>query len=128
MPVHAHGMLPPTETSSERHVFRSVTLYVMLAGAYPFEDPDDPRNFRKTIQRIMAVNYQIPSYVHITPECRNMLESIFVADPTKRCGLSPLVILARSDWGLQKTCHVGRYLPSPHRAQSHRAQDYDIWH
>ncbi|KAE9450014.1 hypothetical protein C3L33_18086, partial [Rhododendron williamsianum] len=29
-----------------------VTLYVMLVGAYPFEDPDDPRNFRKTINRI----------------------------------------------------------------------------
>jgi serine/threonine-protein kinase SRK2 len=27
-----------------------VTLYVMLVGAYPFEDQDDPRNFRKTIQ------------------------------------------------------------------------------
>lgn len=27
-----------------------VTLYVMLVGAYPFEDPQDPRNFRKTIQ------------------------------------------------------------------------------
>lgn len=56
----------------------------MLAGAYPFEDPDDPRNFRKTIQRIMAVSYTIPSYVHISPECRQLLEAIFVADPTKR--------------------------------------------
>ncbi len=27
-----------------------VTLFVMLVGAYPFEDPADPRNFRKTIQ------------------------------------------------------------------------------
>ena len=27
-----------------------MTLYVMLVGAYPFEDPADPRNFRKTIQ------------------------------------------------------------------------------
>ncbi|RRT48023.1 hypothetical protein B296_00046064 [Ensete ventricosum] len=26
-----------------------VTLYVMLVGAYPFEDPADPKNFRKTI-------------------------------------------------------------------------------
>ncbi|GJN10986.1 hypothetical protein PR202_ga29141 [Eleusine coracana subsp. coracana] len=26
-----------------------VTLYVMLVGAYPFEDPDEPRNFRKTL-------------------------------------------------------------------------------
>ncbi|XP_057820449.2 serine/threonine-protein kinase SRK2A isoform X2 [Cryptomeria japonica] len=29
-----------------------VTLYVMLVGAYPFEDPEDPRNFRNTIGRI----------------------------------------------------------------------------
>lgn len=26
-----------------------VTLYVMLVGAYPFEDPAEPKNFRKTI-------------------------------------------------------------------------------
>jgi serine/threonine protein kinase len=27
-----------------------VTLYVMLVGAYPFEDHTDPRNFSKTIK------------------------------------------------------------------------------
>lgn len=27
-----------------------VTLYVMLVGAYPFEDPEEPRDYRKTIQ------------------------------------------------------------------------------
>jgi serine/threonine protein kinase len=27
-----------------------VTLYVMLVGAYPFEDPEEPKNFRRTIQ------------------------------------------------------------------------------
>ena len=27
-----------------------VTLYVMLVGAYPFEDQEDPKNFRKTVQ------------------------------------------------------------------------------
>ncbi|PKI73931.1 hypothetical protein CRG98_005656 [Punica granatum] len=26
-----------------------VTLYVMLVGAYPFEDPEDPKDFRKAI-------------------------------------------------------------------------------
>ena len=26
-----------------------VTLFVMLVGAYPFEDQEDPKNFRKTI-------------------------------------------------------------------------------
>ncbi|KAL6637280.1 hypothetical protein ACP70R_024852 [Stipagrostis hirtigluma subsp. patula] len=61
-----------------------VTLYVMLVGAYPFEDPDEPKNFRKTIQRILGVQYSIPDYVHITPECRDLISRIFVADPSTR--------------------------------------------
>ncbi|CAI9265666.1 unnamed protein product [Lactuca saligna] len=61
-----------------------VTLYVMLVGAYPFEDPDEPKNFRKTIQRILNVQYSIPSYVHISTECRHLISRIFVADPAKR--------------------------------------------
>ncbi|KAK7316894.1 hypothetical protein RJT34_00682 [Clitoria ternatea] len=60
-----------------------VTLYVMLVGAYPFEDQDDPRNFRKTIQRIMAVQYKIPDYVHISQDCRHLLSRIFVANPLR---------------------------------------------
>jgi serine/threonine-protein kinase SRK2 len=84
-------------------------LYVMLVGAYPFEDPDEPKNFRKTIQvsfvdlfttvfsqlaahpdqtlmrsawqRILGVQYSIPDYVHISPECQNLVSRIFVADP-----------------------------------------------
>ncbi|XP_020552163.1 serine/threonine-protein kinase SRK2E isoform X2 [Sesamum indicum] len=61
-----------------------VTLYVMLVGAYPFEDPEEPKNFRKTIQRILNVQYSIPDYVHISPECRHLISRIFVADPAKR--------------------------------------------
>lgn len=61
-----------------------VTLYVMLVGAYPFEDPDDPRNFKKTIGRILGVQYAIPDYVHVSEECRHLLSRIFVADPDKR--------------------------------------------
>lgn len=86
-----------------------VTLYVMLVGAYPFEDPEEPKNFRKTIQvtsyaycyckiliicliwlksfpvmqRILNVQYSIPDYVHISPECRHLISRIFVADPAK---------------------------------------------
>ncbi|GFP81315.1 serine/threonine-protein kinase sapk10 [Phtheirospermum japonicum] len=30
-----------------------VTLYVMLVGVYPFEDPAESKDFRKTIQRIL---------------------------------------------------------------------------
>ncbi|PKA57385.1 Serine/threonine-protein kinase SAPK10 [Apostasia shenzhenica] len=61
-----------------------VTLYVMLVGAYPFEDPEEPKNFRKTIQRILGVQYSIPDYVHISPECRHLISRIFVSDPAMR--------------------------------------------
>ncbi|KAK4356267.1 hypothetical protein RND71_025238 [Anisodus tanguticus] len=61
-----------------------VTLYVMLVGAYPFEDPSDPRNFRKTLTRILSVQYSIPYYVRISKECKHLLSQIFVADPEKR--------------------------------------------
>ncbi|KAH9712907.1 serine/threonine-protein kinase SAPK1 [Citrus sinensis] len=61
-----------------------VTLYVMLVGAYPFEDPEDPRNFKTTIQRILSVHYSIPGYVRVSLECRHLLSRIFVADPEKR--------------------------------------------
>ncbi|KAM7261643.1 hypothetical protein ACFE04_020720 [Oxalis oulophora] len=61
-----------------------VTLYVMLVGAYPFEDPEDPRNFKKTIQRILSVHYAIPDYVRVSLECKHLLSRIFVADPEKR--------------------------------------------
>ncbi|KAL6652909.1 hypothetical protein ACP70R_011834 [Stipagrostis hirtigluma subsp. patula] len=61
-----------------------VTLYVMLVGAYPFEDPDDPKNFRKTIGRIMSIQYKIPEYVHVSQDCKELLSRIFVANPAKR--------------------------------------------
>ncbi|CAD5170651.1 unnamed protein product [Musa acuminata subsp. malaccensis] len=61
-----------------------VTLYVMLVGSYPFEDPEDPRNFRKTISRILNVQYSVPDYIRISSECRQLLSQIFVANPLKR--------------------------------------------
>ncbi|GKV18893.1 hypothetical protein SLEP1_g29214 [Rubroshorea leprosula] len=56
----------------------------MLVGAYPFEDQEDPRNLRKTIQRIMAAQYKIPDRVHISQDCRHLLSLIFVANPSRR--------------------------------------------
>ncbi|XP_052204515.1 serine/threonine-protein kinase SRK2I-like isoform X4 [Diospyros lotus] len=61
-----------------------VTLYVMLVGAYPFEDPDEPKDFRKTISRILQVQYSIPDNIQISPACRHLISRIFVADPTQR--------------------------------------------
>ncbi|XAR49379.1 Non-specific serine/threonine protein kinase [Bertholletia excelsa] len=67
-----------------------VALYVMFVAAYPFEDQDDPRNFRKTVQRIMAVNYKIPDYVHISQDGRHLLSRIFVANPARRISLKEI--------------------------------------
>jgi len=67
-----------------------VTLYVMLVGAYPFEDPKDPKNFRKTISRIMSVQYKIPEYVHVSHNCRHLLSRIFVQNPYKRITMSEI--------------------------------------
>ena len=42
-----------------------VTLYVMLCGRYPFEDKNDPKNFRKTVKRING-EYGFPSKVALS--------------------------------------------------------------
>ena len=67
-----------------------VTLYVMLVGAYPFEDANDPRNFRKTIQRIMGVKYSFPANLPLSRECHDLMGKIFVANPLKRISLSQI--------------------------------------
>ncbi|KAF5458197.1 hypothetical protein F2P56_022250 [Juglans regia] len=64
-----------------------VTLYVMLVGSYPFEDPENPRNFKETLQRVLSVNYSIPDYIRISKDCRHLLSRIFVADPEKRISI-----------------------------------------
>lgn len=76
-----------------------VTLYVMLVGSYPFEDPEDPRDFRKTINRIMNVKYSFPEYVRVSKECRELLTKIFVADPSKRIGIPEI---KKHPWFLKK--------------------------
>ncbi|PSS36681.1 Serine/threonine-protein kinase [Actinidia chinensis var. chinensis] len=76
-----------------------VTLYVMLVGAYPFEDPDDPRNFKKTITRILSVQYSIPDYVRVSMECRHLLSRIFVANPEKRITMTEI---EKHPWFLKK--------------------------
>lgn len=67
-----------------------VTLYVMLVGGYPFEDSKDPKNFRKTIARIMSVQYKIPEYVHVSQPCRHLLSRLFVASPHKRITMAEI--------------------------------------
>jgi len=61
-----------------------VTLYVMLCGRYPFEDPQDPKNFQKTLQRIINVQYTIPPSISLSPPCIDLMKKMLVADPEAR--------------------------------------------
>ncbi|XP_074350741.1 serine/threonine-protein kinase SRK2A-like isoform X1 [Apium graveolens] len=61
-----------------------VILYVMLVGAYPFEDGKEPGNHQENMQRILGAKYEIPAYVHLSEECRNLLSRMFVARPSRR--------------------------------------------
>ncbi|XP_057456492.1 serine/threonine-protein kinase SRK2A-like [Lotus japonicus] len=67
-----------------------VTLYVMLVGSYPFDDPEDPTDFSKSIARIKSVQYSIPDHIHISTECRNLISRIFVANPANRISISEI--------------------------------------
>ncbi|KAG1660341.1 hypothetical protein FOA52_014394 [Chlamydomonas sp. UWO 241] len=75
-----------------------VTLYVMLVGAYPFEDPADPKNFRKTIQRIMSVSYSFPPGLSLSLEVLDLFSKIFVGDATKR---STIEQICQHSWFLR---------------------------
>lgn len=64
-----------------------VMLYVMLVGAYPFERPEDKHDnqkLQKMIQRILHVDYHIPSHVRLSDDCKDLLKKVLVADPAKR--------------------------------------------
>ncbi|KAK9067099.1 hypothetical protein SSX86_014424 [Deinandra increscens subsp. villosa] len=75
-----------------------VTLYVMLVGGYPFEDPNEPKDFRKTIHRILHVQYSIPENIQISPECRHLISRIFVGDPTQRITMAEI---KKDEWFLK---------------------------
>ncbi|KAL9229747.1 hypothetical protein vseg_005181 [Gypsophila vaccaria] len=72
-----------------------VTLYVMLVGGYPFEDPEESKDFRKMIQRILSVQYTIPENINLSLECRHLISRIFVGDPEARISIPEI---KRHEW------------------------------
>ncbi|GAX81597.1 hypothetical protein CEUSTIGMA_g9025.t1 [Chlamydomonas eustigma] len=70
-----------------------VMLYVMLVGAYPFERPEDKNDnqkLQKMIQRILHVDYKIPSSIKVSDDCKDLMSRILVADPTKRLNIQDI--------------------------------------
>ncbi|KAK9915345.1 hypothetical protein WJX75_007906 [Coccomyxa subellipsoidea] len=80
-----------------------VMLYVMLAAAYPFGRPEDEQikpsaRMHVMLQRILNVQYALPAHAVVTPECRDLLAQILVADPERRISLSEV---QRHPWYLK---------------------------
>jgi len=70
-----------------------VFLYVMMVGSYPFERPEDkkkPDKLRRMIQRIVNVEYTIPSWVRMSEDCRDILSNILVKDLKRRLTMDQL--------------------------------------
>ena len=59
-----------------------VVLYVMLAGAYPFQDPDHPDSNHATMWRVLDVQYTLPE--NLSGDGRDLLQRVFVKDPERR--------------------------------------------
>ena len=61
-------------------------LYVMLAGAYPFERPEDkgdPQKLQRMIQRILRVEYALPPALRPSAPLADLLARLLVADPAQ---------------------------------------------
>ncbi|KAI5667373.1 hypothetical protein M9H77_17226 [Catharanthus roseus] len=85
----------------------TVTLYVMLVGAYPFEDPDDPRNFRKSIN---LFNRLLEKMVHRFRKSQTSYEETCV------CRSLSLSTMSKSP-----TTSHGRFMLVPNRiSESHK--------
>jgi len=59
-----------------------VVLYVMLAGSYPFQDPDHPNSNHATMWRVLDVQYTLPE--NLSGDGRDLLQRVFVKEPERR--------------------------------------------
>jgi len=62
------------------------TLYLMVCGAYPFEDPSQPRNLAATLRNVSQGKYR-PLPRHLSAEVGHLLSRMFDPDPTRRITL-----------------------------------------
>jgi serine/threonine-protein kinase SRK2 len=68
-----------------------VHLYVMLVGAYPFDDPRNPGNVPTIIANIQSARYAWPRNLPISLECKDLMKRILVADAKRRITLPELL-------------------------------------
>ena len=91
-------------------------LYVMLAGAYPFERPEDkgdPQKLQRMIQRILRVEYALPAALRPSAPLADLLARLLVADPAQvrgGCGCLGVGWLGGWAWGFWGWV-IGRGVP-----------------
>jgi len=61
-----------------------VHLYVMLVGAYPFDDPRCPGNITTIVRNIKMANYNWPRGLHLTDEVKDLVNRILVPHSEQR--------------------------------------------
>eukprot|EP00892_Ulva_mutabilis_P003700 jgi/Ulvmu1/1701/UM116_0014.1 len=61
-----------------------VHLYVMLVGAYPFDDPRCPGNITTIVRNIKLANYQWPRTLHLSDEVKDLVNRILVPHSEQR--------------------------------------------
>jgi serine/threonine-protein kinase SRK2 len=61
-----------------------VHLYVMLVGAYPFDDPRQPGNVPTIIKNIQSARYAWPRNLPISPACKDLMKRVLVQDAQAR--------------------------------------------
>ena len=68
-----------------------VHLYVMLVGAYPFDDPRQPGNMSNILKNIQKARYSWPRNLPITPECKDLMRRMLVPDAACRITIPDLL-------------------------------------
>jgi serine/threonine-protein kinase SRK2 len=72
-----------------------VMLYTMLFARYPFERPEDKTlkgdaRIQKVLHRIIKVDYEIPSSSKASPELKDLITKVLVADPKQRMSIAQI--------------------------------------
>mmetsp|Transcript_12145 Transcript_12145/g.31489 ORF Transcript_12145/g.31489 Transcript_12145/m.31489 type:complete len:346 (-) Transcript_12145:557-1594(-) len=67
------------------------TLYLMVVGVYPFEDPQNPRDITTTLRNILSGNYR-PIHVGqgVSRKCADLLQRMLVPQPQGRITLEAI--------------------------------------
>ena len=65
------------------------TLYLMVIGCYPFENPENPRDITSTLRNVLSGTYR-PFPRELNPHCADLLKRMLVPQPQNRITLESI--------------------------------------